>query len=126
MKTFTQDCLKAIAHLSKPMQDRIIADVTRYRLTGEMPEKMPAMRLALFKSLIFMLEGSDVACENATDAEAPAQAVPDAENPADQKDDGRTPAPNYVAIDPSGRVTPLYIPNAASLPPDRPVQAFPA
>ena len=55
MKTFSTDCLRAIAHLSKPMQNRIIADVTRYQLTGEIPEKLPPMRKALFISLILML-----------------------------------------------------------------------
>ena len=56
MKTFSTDCLRAIAHLSKPMQDRIIADVTRFMLTGEIPEKLPSMRKALFISLVLQLD----------------------------------------------------------------------
>lgn len=53
--TFTSDWLKAIAHLSRTMQDRIIADVTRWQLTGEIPEKMSAMRRALFYSIILQI-----------------------------------------------------------------------
>ena len=97
--TFSTECLKAIAHLSKPMQDRIIADVTRYRLTGEMPEKMPAMRLALFKALIIML-----------DSEAEAKDIKvskESKNLSDSKD-------LKVSKAPRGNITPLYIPTPAT------------
>ena len=113
--TFSHDCLKAIAHLSKPMQDRIIADVTRYRLTGEMPEKMPAMRLALFKALILMLDPET----DPKDLKAPKD-LNDLNDPNDlnpSKDTPATPSssePNYVAIDPRGNITPLYIPAATT------------
>ena len=125
MKTFTTACLKAISHLSKTTQDHIIADITRYRLTGEMPEKMSPMRRAVFNSLILLLDSEttddikDIKDSNdlnvLKDLKAPkAHAAPP------------SPAPNYIAIDQSGRVTPLYIPDSAGLPPDRPVQAFPS
>ena len=54
--TFRDDWLKAIAHLSRRMQDRIIADVTRWQLTGENPEKMSAMRRALFYTFILQID----------------------------------------------------------------------
>ena len=54
--TFREDWLKAIAHLSRRMQDRIIADVTRWQLTGEVPEKMSAMRRALFNTFILQID----------------------------------------------------------------------
>ncbi len=54
--TFSSDWLKAIAHLSCTMQDCIIADVTRWQLTGEIPDKMSAMRRALFYSIILQID----------------------------------------------------------------------
>ena len=54
--TFRDDWLKAMAHLSRRMQDRIIADVTRWQLTGEIPEKMSAMRRALFNTFILQID----------------------------------------------------------------------
>ncbi len=54
--TFSTVCLQAISHLSQSMQNRIIADVTRFQLTGEIPEKLPPMRRALFISLILQLD----------------------------------------------------------------------
>ncbi len=54
--TFSIKWLRAIAHLSRRMQDRIIADVTRWQLTGEIPEKMSAMRRALFNSFVLELD----------------------------------------------------------------------
>ena len=53
---FRDDWLKAIAHLSRRMQDRIIADVTRWQLTREIPEKMSAMRRALFYTFILQID----------------------------------------------------------------------
>lgn len=59
--TFSIGCLQAIRHLSKRMQDRIIADITRYQLTGEIPDKLSPMRRALFISLILQLDpGADI------------------------------------------------------------------
>lgn len=114
--TFSTDCLRAISHLSRSMQDRIIADVTRYQLTGEIPDKMPPMRRAVFNSLILMLN-----------PEAP---INDLKDPNDLKNtpSDADPAPNFIAIDPSGRTKPVYIPpsqlspdRAAVLPPDHPL-----
>lgn len=124
--TFSQDCLKAIAHLSRSMQDRIIADVTRYRLTGEVPEKMPAMRLALFKALILMLEAPGTANDNTSESETSSRHVA-AENTADATDGNdkkdETPKPNYVAIDPLGNTMPLYIPTPAPSTPEKVTRA---
>ena len=112
--TFSKDCLTAIAHLSKPMQDRIIADVTRYRLTGEMPEKMPAMRLALFKALILMLEpATDLKDSNDL------KDLNDLNDTNLSKNAPASPEPNYVAIDPRGNITPLYIPTPAPAVPEK-------
>jgi len=54
--SFSIKWLRAMAHMSRRMQDRIIADVTRWQLTGEIPEKMSAMRRALFNTFILELD----------------------------------------------------------------------
>lgn len=78
--TFSTVCLQAISHLSQSMQNRIIADVTRYQLTGEIPEKMPPMRRALFISLILQLDpDADLSHLNETGQESVASG--DADNP---------------------------------------------
>jgi len=66
--TFSTACLQAIQHLSENMQNRIIADVTRYRLTGELPEKMSPMRRALVMSLDLLLDSDADLSQNTEDA----------------------------------------------------------
>jgi len=135
--TFSTACLKAISHLSIAMQNRIIADITRYKLTGEIPEKMSPMRHALFNSLILLLDSEAEESSATADSDMPDDYVNiapkdstagadtiDSDAPKDNTVDPASPAPNYIAIDPSGHAVPLYIPNTASLPPDQPVCAF--
>lgn len=127
--TFSTDCLRAISHLSKNMQDRIIGDITRYQLTGEIPEKMPPMRRALFYSLILMLN-PEANIDQAADTKSrisvtPDSAQTDAAPALGPKPAGTptTPAPNYVAVDPSGHAVPLYIPTAEHMPHKSPTRA---
>ena len=127
--TFSTDCLRAIGHLSKNMQNRIIGDITRYQLTGEIPEKMPPMRRALFYSLILMLNPEadiDQAADTGSPESTTQDSTPNDVSPAaEPKPAGTstTSAPNYVAIDPSGHAVPLYIPTAEPMPRKSPTRA---
>lgn len=101
--TFSTVCLQAISHLSQSMQNRIIADVTRYQLTGEIPEKMPPMRRALFISLILQLD---------PDADLSGLAETHPVSDASDDTDKTTVAENPVLSEPSvpsgNTATPLY------------------
>jgi len=105
--TFTSDWLKAIAHLSRTMQDRIIADVTRWQLTGEIPEKMSAMRRALFYSIILQIDPEaslDQPATNDSSSKEPQPAIVTQESVG-------TPAPDYTGLD---RIMPVFTPMPSS------------
>ena len=121
--TFSADWLKAIAHLSRNMQDRIIADVTRWQLTGEMPEKMSAMRRALFYSIILQIdpaaidhikEAEDTEKAANTDTSADSDDTATLGDPAPKTAIPAT-APDYCAIDSLGHIMPAF-PSAAGAP----------
>lgn len=119
--TFSTDCLRAIRHLSKPMQDRIIADITRYQLTGELPDKLPPMRRALFISLILQLDpGADISHILEYDAETSritdASETPEKdavnESPEKTSKSDTTPVPDYIMPD-------IFKSNKSSISPTR-------
>lgn len=112
--TFSRDCLQAISHLSSPMQDRIIVDVTRYRLTGEIPEKMSPMRRALFNVLLLMLAADH---EQPVTADTPVTDSVEHPDISAETSSDTAHEPNYIAIDAFGRTTPLYIPAKHEIPP---------
>lgn len=120
--TFSTACLQAIQHLSENMQNRIIADVTRYRLTGELPEKMSPMRRALVMSLDLLLDSDADLSQNTEDAVTQQKnETVAAEIPASKQADATAnPEPNYIAIDPAGHAVPLYIPPTDLARPDSP------
>lgn len=111
MKTFSQSCLKAISHLSKNMQNRIIGDVTRFMLTGEIPEKLPPMRKALFISLILQLDPeADLEALEAPDVPKDVNDVKDLNDLNDLNDvnDLKDPAPSSSSS--AATVTPVEFP----------------
>ncbi len=118
--TFSTACLRAIQHLSVNMQNRIIADVTRYQLTGELPENMPPMRRALVMSLILQLNSdadSSMSVEDAVTQQENGTTVAEATD-SQQADVHAKPEPNYIAIAPAGHAVPLYIPPSDLTRPD--------
>jgi len=103
------------------MQDRIIADITRYQLTGELPDKLPPMRRALFISLILQLDpGADISHILEYDAETSritdASETPEKdavnESPEKTSKSDTTPVPDYIMPD-------IFKSNKSSISPTR-------